>query len=505
MNFRIIALIIGSLFVVMMAWISFTQHRIGGYGVETDFYWDYAPAADNLTHLEIDLDRHRYRGPGYPLILAIMSSATGDSFTAGRIISLLAAIIVMVITWRLTKDLFGPGWGVWAIIALALNCTFIEYTFRVGTDMFFTALCALFFYLLTIEPKMRNVFLVGLIAGYAFLTRYNGAALVLVSIIWVVFSHSNRKKRLKRIGCFSAGLALTLLPWIVLLYFRTGNPFYNLNSMNIAYEVFGRGKVAWDQFWFVGEGEYPSGIFDLVISFPKELISTLLANFFHHFQMDMENLLKWSVGWLSLSGIVVYLYQGANPRRLRWIFLTYLTLFSILATVFYSNRFSLPILPIYLILALVFLSSDLMVENPSWWKLKIPAAGVIAAIMLLIGIPSTANSIAGRVSKGPIEIIQLSGEDVVKNLPVGRMAARKPHAPYILGHEFVVIPPIRDLDELAAFLDSSEVDYLFANASEALFRPPLFILLNKPDTVNTLSPVYHQTGVKPCGVWRRHR
>lgn len=500
-KYHIIALVIGGVFIVLMTWNSFAYHRIGDYGVETDFYWDYAPAADELLHLELDLDRYRFRGPGYPVILAAVSLITGNSFTAGRIISLLAAIAVLTLTWLLVKGMFGAGYGVWALLALTLNETFIEYSFRVGTDMFFTALCTTFYYILTIKQNRRTILLAGLIAGYAYLTRYNGLALVLVSLVWVGTAHAHKVNRLRRIGWLCIGLVVMMLPWSVYLYIQTGQPFFNLNSNNIAYELFGRGKMAWDQFWYTGGENSPGGLIGLIVSHPVEFFRGFSGNLFRHFHLDMEILLKWSVGWLALSGLVLYLFKHRNLRSLSWILISYLAMFSILATVFYSSRFSLPILPVYLILALVFISSDLMKENPGWWRLKYSAAVVIALITVVIGFPSTARSIAQQVSKGPAEIIRLEQEPSVSTLVPGRMAARKPHAPAILGHEFVVIPPVGTLEELVFFLDSSNVDYLFANASEALFRPPLFILLHKPDTIDALSPVYHRNGAQPYGVW----
>src|SRR5262245_66271435 len=61
-----------------------STRRIGTYGVETDFYGDYAPDATRLREGQFPLNE--FQGPGYPAGLAIVEAAAGDAFRTGRMI-----------------------------------------------------------------------------------------------------------------------------------------------------------------------------------------------------------------------------------------------------------------------------------------------------------------------------------------------------------------------------------------------------------------------------------
>ncbi len=497
------SLVVGGLFIAAMGYGSLKLHRIGDYGVETDFYWDYAPAAQQLTEGKVDLRHYRFRGPGYPLLLAPLLPLT-DAFTAARILALAAAAFTLWAAYRLTKLRFGAGWGLWMVCALALNETFAEYTFRAGTDMPFTAMCAAFYLLLAHESGRGKGFAVGLVAGAAFLTRYNGAALMLVSLLWSLAASAGGgiRERLHRLTMVSSGLALTVLPWMLFLYIKTGDPLSNCNYMNIAYGLFGAGKVAWDDFWFHGKVEFPRSLSALISQEPLLLVKTLARNLVGHYRLDMERLCGLAVGWTVLCGLVMLVFKRIGTGAVSWVLVAGAGGYLILTTVFYDVRFSLPFLQIYLILAMGFFTSPLMAKVPRWWKVKVPPSAVIALLVLLPGLPSRVHRVSGKLSDGPVEILALARDEAVKALPAGRMTARKPHAPFILGHRFIVLPTLKKLDDIVRVMDRSRADYLFANVSEGILRPPLLVLLNNPRLVDRLEPVFYRREPRLCGVWR---
>src|SRR5215471_14360742 len=74
-------------------------HPIGTYGTETDFYHLFAPDAVRLSHGQFP--ENPFQGPGYPLVLAFVTSITGDLFVAGKWLSILSAVGVAVCTFLL--------------------------------------------------------------------------------------------------------------------------------------------------------------------------------------------------------------------------------------------------------------------------------------------------------------------------------------------------------------------------------------------------------------------
>jgi len=88
------------------------QHPYGTYTTEPDFYQYYGPDAERIGSWRFP--ENPYQGPGYPAMLALVSTLTGgDLFSAGKWLSVVSAAIVGLLTFILFSRLFGywPGVG----------------------------------------------------------------------------------------------------------------------------------------------------------------------------------------------------------------------------------------------------------------------------------------------------------------------------------------------------------------------------------------------------------
>ena len=65
----------------------FTEHRIGNYFVETDFYWKYGPAARDLLHGRVAIENYDSKGWGYPVAVALLSLFGLDPFRAAQVLA----------------------------------------------------------------------------------------------------------------------------------------------------------------------------------------------------------------------------------------------------------------------------------------------------------------------------------------------------------------------------------------------------------------------------------
>ena len=78
-------------FIVLIAALSY--HRIGDYGVETDFYEGMVYEAKEF--LKGNLIVEGYKGPLYPIALAVLSFLFGDFFRVGVIICIVSGAIFL--------------------------------------------------------------------------------------------------------------------------------------------------------------------------------------------------------------------------------------------------------------------------------------------------------------------------------------------------------------------------------------------------------------------------
>ncbi|MDP8240920.1 MAG: glycosyltransferase family 39 protein [Candidatus Hatepunaea meridiana] len=388
-------------FIILIGLGSFKFHLIGDWDVETDFYWDYAPAAEKLIHGEIDISHYRFRGPGYPLLLVPLIILLKDSFLAARILALIAAAITLWFAYRISSKTINPVWGVWIVAALALNQHFAEYSFRVGTDMPFMALCMVVCYLFTV-PRFRGLeILLGVVCGYACLTRYNGIALVVISVLWVLLSdrRSDSKTWFGRLGFLVIGLGPVILPWMLILYLKTGNPFYNQNSLNILYGLQDADKITWDQFWYSNSVNGSGSLITGVLQNPLRLILTFANNFITHFPEDMSKLVNWKLGWCVVGGIIWISFRRFRIEKLGWTLAAGFIIYAFLSLVFYNIRFSLPLLPIYLLLACYFLSSIRISLEKKWLKWEYESVLMIAFIIIITGTPVRTRDIIYKMRR----------------------------------------------------------------------------------------------------------
>jgi hypothetical protein len=58
----------------------------------------------------------------------------------------------------------------------------------------------------------------------------------------------------KTSAIFLGAFLVFIAPWGINCLIQKGSFFYNRNYLNIAYEMFAKGKVGWDQYWY-GESQ----------------------------------------------------------------------------------------------------------------------------------------------------------------------------------------------------------------------------------------------------------
>lgn len=474
LNFDKIIYAVSLVYFIAILSFSLGYRKVGNYDIETDFFWDYAIEARNILKGIINVGE--FRGPGYPAVVALISTLIGDLFTSGLIISAISSSLVILITFKTLKKIFNDKIAFAVSITLILNPTFLRYSYVCGTDMFFNFLVSLAVFSAIIgvlKNKNTLLFLSGLAGGYAYLTRYNGISLLIgLPLMILLLNYKNLKNGVLKSIPTIVGYFVILFPWSVYSYIKRGEFFYNRNYLNIAYEMYAKGKIPWDNFWFEASKEYKSFI-DVFLRDPGLFIEKAFLNLLDHFWRDLTQLCGWQFAILFIFGLILMISYKIDNLKLAY-FAHSLTFFLVLVFVFYSERFSMYLLPTYL---------SICYSIISWKKIERTRFGwvIILIIFNLISLPKISQMIKRDIDNQPFDILYVREQFKAKFGDSERgkiIVARKPNIAYYLDMEFKPFPLVNNYDELYAELIKLNASYLYYSWIEYYFRRNLEFLFN---------------------------
>lgn len=481
-NYRFLGLGIAAVYFSVMVIVSFSFHKIGDYGVETDFFWGYVPAAKDFLSGVITIDA--FRGPLYPIILGIFGFILSDFFNAGILIGILSASFVIYFTFELVKRIFSPKVSLFVTLILACNPVFVQYSYSAGTDMFFSALvtATLFFFFKEKEFSYKNLVIAAFLGGLSYLTRYNAIFLFgfVIVILFINYWNINWLKRFIAAVVFIIVFIITFSPWGIYCLSEKGSFIYNENYKNIAYEMHGKGKISWDEYWFK-ESSKVTSLQDVVFNDMGNFFSKVINNVGDHFVEDMEKLMGWHIGVFVILGLILLLIS--NPlkywkSRETGFYLLSIFFFGLLLLIFYSERFSMFLIPFYSVLA---------VQPFFMYKYKIRKfAPLKLSYVLMIGLiaftfAKSYSFNSSRIDSGPKELLDLKewyDDNIPENERGQKIASRKAHVAYYLDMEFSLIPMADTYEELIAKLKENNVDHLYFSTMEAAMRRQFQFLLD---------------------------
>lgn len=503
LNHRYAGLALAVTYFVAILFVGLTYHIVGDYGVETDFYWSYVPQAKHILDGAIPIED--FHGPAYPVVLAFIALFTRDLFHAGVILSTLAASTMLFFVFQLFKRLFRSDIALIAVLLVAVNQTFVQYSYTAGTDMVFMALVAgaIFLLLKDEERHWRNIVVAAVLCGIAYLTRYNGIFVVVAAPVALVLANPYQhpmKERLRTAGIFLGVFFLAIAPWGIYCLIEKGSFFYSKNYLNIAYEMFAKGRMGWDQYWSV-EAKKFSSLSQVVFADPGLFMKTLLRNVYEHAVGDLEQLVGWQIGIFSLLGIVLFVKERPTNRVLSY-FIFALMFFGILLLVFYGERFSMYLLPAYIALALKTLTWHKLAEFRFWKTIQI---GGLAAFLLILwtGINSYQFN-KTNIDSGPREVIGIAKwfEQNVGWSESGKIIiSRKPHIAYYLDMQMQLFPYVNTYEELVAEMKKVSASYLYFSLMEAGMRPQFQHLLDPRNAPAELRPLTY-TAYPPAVLYK---
>jgi len=155
--------------------------------------------------------------PGYSAAVWVVHGLTGDWLSAGRLVSIVASGLTLLLFYRLALFLSNNGnEAFWATLFLALSPIFNRWSLRVMTDSLFLTLfvwCAYQYVTLRADPQRSPFRLLGW-TGVATLVRYQGLFFLPFALVWIGKRKDLWKEAwpLRRV----AGILAAFVPWLLL-------------------------------------------------------------------------------------------------------------------------------------------------------------------------------------------------------------------------------------------------------------------------------------------------
>jgi len=220
-------IIITTIFFFSMFYVAFVHHTIW---IEQDGIFYYFHGNEffdgNLHNVQI------IGAPmGTPVIYAVLDNLFGMPFEAAKSLSLISGTVIVLISYFITKNIFGAKVAIITQIIVAVNPKLHLLSISALNELMSIALIISSFYFLTKnELKNSDFVLMGILLGLSFMLRYQAILLILGIVIFLLIR--NRKIRYNALK--SAILILIFLttasPILVFNYMTYENPMENDTS-----------------------------------------------------------------------------------------------------------------------------------------------------------------------------------------------------------------------------------------------------------------------------------
>ena len=504
--------------VALLAFV-FGPHTIGDYFTESDFYGAYADGARLVEHGHLVPARYGVIGPGYEVALGLAGFLVRDLFLAAQLLSVLASVTTVILWFHLLRRRLDARVGLLAALFMAINGWFFRFGYAATTDALAVALQGAALYLLlartgppgpeparaargrgapdqlataSVEaPAGRSLargslmLAAGAVSALAFLTRYNALYLLPAGLVAIAGGAVATRHRTHASLLFAIGFFVPVVPWVIYSLAHGGGFSFQLHH-NIAYEVFARSKgIAWDDYQKLLQPQFPT-LWSVIARDPAAVFGHMLFNVVAHLRQDVVQLLGWPTAVAAAAGIALGL-SDASLRRLWPVFVAGGLLFLTLVPVFYSERYSLALLPLYATLAGVAFGSPLLAvavgrERRVWLK------PLLAIVPLAFALHASWKQQARALDQLPVEVRPCAATLERLAARGDRVIARKGHIGYHAGVEVVGFPFANDLRALADYARSAKARWLFVSWPEAETRPQFYFLLDTTAVVPGLTP-----------------
>ena len=220
-------IIITAIFFFSMLYISFVHHIIW---TEQDGIWYYQTGIEffdgNSHNIQI------INAPlGGPIIYAALDSLFGMPFEAAKSLSLISGTVIVLISYFITKNIFGAKVAVITQIIVAVNPKLHFLSISALNELMSIALIISSFYFLTKnELKNSDFIIMGILLGLSFMLRYPAILIILGIVIFLFIRNRKMRNNALKSGILILVFLTTASPILIFNYVTYENPMENDTS-----------------------------------------------------------------------------------------------------------------------------------------------------------------------------------------------------------------------------------------------------------------------------------
>ena len=477
----LVALAMGVLYVVALAY-PVHRHVVGAF---SDFYVRFAPDADRVAAGEFP--RNTYNPPGYPVLLVLASPLTGDHFTTGKWMSLLAGGLTGALAFVLFRRLFGPGPALLAVPIILTSAVFATYAITAMTDVPFVLLCLVVMIAITSEGphRLRTVILSGVLCGIAYLIRYNAVFLLVPGLAAALWGERRWSSRAGLGAAYLASFLVTVAPWLWMNYTHHGSPFYSTNYEDVA-RAFG-----------ITRSTPFTSLADVLLHDPARFARRYVANLGYTFYQTLgAGLALLPVGPLAATGIGLSLARNRR-RPVFLVLLAALSFLLVMSLTHWEKRYFFFILVCYSGFA-----AFAIFEIARWVGRALgstmAARATMAVLVLWIVVPSIVTvwqAAAKTLSRQPVEL--LPAAEVVRREapPRATVMAVRAQMAYLSRREWRPLPGADSVEGLKALLQQDPPGYVVYDRWARKYIPQLKSLVDPAVSPPWLRAVYSHPSI----------
>jgi len=220
-------IIITTIFFFSMFYVAFVHHTIW---IEQDGIFYYFHGNEffdgNLHNVQI------IGAPmGTPVIYAVLDNLFGMPFEAAKSLSLISGTVIVLISYFITKNIFGVKVAVITQIIVAVNPKLHFLSISALNELMSIALIISSFYFLTKnELKNSDFVLMGILLGLSFMLRYQAILIILGIVIFLLIRNRKIRYNALKSGILILVFLTTASPILIFNYMTYENPIENDTS-----------------------------------------------------------------------------------------------------------------------------------------------------------------------------------------------------------------------------------------------------------------------------------
>ncbi len=481
---------------------------------------------------------HPYWSPLYPFVVALFSKLIPNFELAGRLVSILCGSFILIPVFLFTRTCFGRRVAYYGALLLAFYPFFAFHSTTVLTESLYTLLISIGIFVGWLALTQRSwmlAFVVGLLFGFAYLTRPEGIGFIIVFIVLssgvAIFSVFRDKEIKSLLITLMAvlGFSLASVPYLLYLHDVTGEwtisakgkslqqgeavMFTEMDEDTETYRVLSEDnkEVLIDQMFHIGDFLQAQRLRGKPVI---EITPTLLLK---KYTTNLYRILKYVIPQVLTTTIFILMILGllgetwSKERALRELYLLFYVGFFwfVVIPLFHINdRYFLPFLPICFIWVgngldrLTFWLSKTLQQSVRL-SMRIPYDALAKGIVLFFILGAAFIPELGKVVirdrwsddylADPIEQ-RTAGLWLREHTPRTPIIMSRNHAVDFYAGNYNIIEsvtiPQNDLGRVLEYAKHRGVDYIVLNERYKKNYPKLVHLLEETDVPENLRLVY---------------